>query len=84
MADLPPYSGAGNDTSMGSDRESATGTPRWVKVFAIITIVVVLLFVVMLVAGGGRHGPSRHRVSDGGQLQVADVAEVGALPEGGR
>jgi hypothetical protein len=40
MADLPPYSDAGNDTSMGSDRETATGTPRWVKVFAIITIVV--------------------------------------------
>jgi hypothetical protein len=43
------------------DSNSDTGTPRWVKVFGIISLVVALLFVMMLVAGGGRHGPGRHR-----------------------
>lgn len=42
-----------------TDPES-TGTPRWVKVFGIISVVVVLLFVILLLAGGGRHGPGRH------------------------
>jgi ABC-type transporter Mla subunit MlaD len=38
-----------------------TGTPRWVKVFAIIAVLVVLLFVVLVVTGrGGGHGPGRH------------------------
>ncbi len=44
----------------GTGRESTPGTPRWVKVFGIITVVVVLLVVVLMFAGGGRHGPSRH------------------------
>lgn len=85
MADQAPYSGAGDDTGVRPDPESTTGTPRWVKVFGIITIVVVLLFVILLIAGGGRHGPSRHRVSDGGpggQTPPAGVSESGrALPE---
>jgi ABC-type transporter Mla subunit MlaD len=50
MADLPPQ----------SDSNSDTGTPRWVKVFGVISVIVVLLFVIMLFAGGGRHGPGRH------------------------
>ena len=49
MAAPPPYPDAGDDTS----------TPRWVKVFGIITFVVVLVVVVMLLIGG-EHGPSRH------------------------
>ena len=45
MADSPPY----------------PGTPRWVKVFGIITLVVVLLFVfLMFTRGPGGHGPGRH------------------------
>lgn len=51
----------------GPDRGSTTstppGTPRWVKVFAIVVAVVVLLFVIMMFAGGGRHGPGRHMPS---------------------
>jgi hypothetical protein len=47
MTDLPPY--------------PENSTPRWVKVFAAITLVVILLFLVMLVTRGpGGHGPSRH------------------------
>jgi hypothetical protein len=59
MADPPPYPNSNDDT--GDD----TGTPRWVKVFGIISVVVVLLFVILLVAGGGRHGPGRHASSGG-------------------
>jgi hypothetical protein len=40
-------------------RDESTGTPRWVKVFAIVAGLVVLLVVVLLVFGG-EHGPSRH------------------------
>lgn len=34
-------------------------TPRWVKVFGIITLVVILLFVVLLLVHGP-HRPGRH------------------------
>jgi hypothetical protein len=40
--------------------DESTGTPRWVKIFAIVAALVVLLVVVLLVFGGGKHGPSRH------------------------
>ena len=44
------------------DRNSMPGTPRWVKVFAIIAVVVVLLLVILLLTGG-EHGPRRHVTS---------------------
>jgi hypothetical protein len=45
MADSPPY----------------PGTPRWVKVSGIVTIVLVVLVVILLHTGViGRHGPGRH------------------------
>lgn len=34
-------------------------TPRWVKVFGIISVVLVLLFGIIKLAGGD-HGPGRH------------------------
>ncbi len=55
MANRPPYPDP-DDTGVGPDRESATGTPRWVKVFGIFVIVVVLL-VVILIFGGGHTPP---------------------------
>jgi hypothetical protein len=39
---------------------STAGTPRWVKVSAVIALLVLVLFVVVLLAGGGQHGPGRH------------------------
>ncbi len=39
-------------------------TPRWVKVFAIVTAALVVLVVVMALLGGGQHGPSRHLPGD--------------------
>jgi hypothetical protein len=41
------------------------GTPRWVKVAAIIALIVVVLVVIVVVVGGN-HGPSRHTASDSG------------------
>ena len=37
-----------------------TGTPRWVKMFAIVGLVLVLLIVVMLLAGHGPGSRMRH------------------------
>ena len=47
-------------SGMEPDREGTNRTPRWVKIFGVVTIVVFLLFVVQLIGGGGRHGPNRH------------------------
>ena len=42
-------------------QRSARGTPRWVKVFAIVFILLILLVAVALVTDlGGPHGPGRH------------------------
>lgn len=50
-----------SQTQLESDRGSAPGTPRWVKVFGIIVIIVVLLVgIVMLTGLGGQHGPALH------------------------
>jgi hypothetical protein len=59
VADPPPYPDTGDDTGVGPDRGSATGTPRWVKVLGIsIAIVLVLLFVVLHLTG--TRGPGAH------------------------
>ena len=47
MADPSRYT----DTGVGPARGSATGTPRWVKVFGIIVFIVVLLFVILIFTG---------------------------------
>lgn len=87
VTDPPSFSNAGDEADIQPDHESKNSTPRWVKVFGIIAIVVFLLFVIQLISGGGRHGPGRHRVSDGGaaaHTPPADVREEGrALPEAG-
>ena len=60
MADLPPYPDSdgdtGNDTGVGPDRGSTTGTPRWVYVFGIFALVLALLFARMHLTGGGLAG----------------------------
>lgn len=62
-----------------SDRSPYPGTPRWVKVFAIVALAVVLLVVIILVTGvGGDHGPDRHRRSGdagGGTPPIEYVVE---------
>ena len=44
---------------------ASAGTPRWVKVLAVIGVVLALVVGVMLLVGGGEHGPGRHTGSDG-------------------
>lgn len=55
------------------DTGSGTGTPRWVKVFAIIALAVIVLFVVLLLTKGpGGHGPGRHiSIGDSGVQAVS-------------
>ena len=76
MANRPPYSDADEGTGVGRDRESTTGTPRWMMVVGIIVIFVVLLFVAMMVAGrGGEHSLGRHAPSGGVGTPLASVPE---------
>lgn len=59
----------------GRDVESASGTPRWVKVFGLVALALVLLFVVLQLTGvGGDHGPGRHGGS-GGQAPPSGPTE---------
>ena len=61
MPDSPPYPDSGDASGVGPERDSTTGTPRWVKVSATLALIVVVLVVVMLLFGGpGGHGPARH------------------------
>jgi hypothetical protein len=84
MADLPPYHDTGDNSGVGPDRSSPSGTPRWVKVFGIIALVVVLLFVISLLAGV-RHGPGLHTPSGhaGGQTPPSSTIVDYTSPEGG-
>jgi hypothetical protein len=59
MPDSSSYPDAGDAPGLGPNRESTTGTPRWLRLFAIVALVLVVLVVVMLVVVGG-HGPGRH------------------------
>lgn len=62
MNDHPPYSDSNPDSDTGPGSELAPGTPRWVRVFGIITAAVILLFLVLMFTRGpgGHHGPGRH------------------------
>lgn len=71
------------DPSRFSDSKSATGTPRWVKVFGIIALVLVMLVVILLFTRGpgGGHGPGRHTSSGGGggNTPISSVIAPGDL-----
>jgi hypothetical protein len=63
MADPSRSPATGAGTGPGPDRSSAAaypGTPRWVKVSAIVALVLVALAIIVMVASGGQHGPGRH------------------------
>jgi hypothetical protein len=83
MAD-PPRS---HDTGVGPDRRPTTGTPRWVKVFAIVASLVLLLLIVLFTIGGGpgAHGPRRHAPPGGlDQTPPPGVTQAHAPPGGDR
>jgi hypothetical protein len=58
MANRPPYPSPDDDREGAVDAGPTAGTPRWVKVSALIVLAVLVLFVVALLAGG--HNPGRH------------------------
>jgi hypothetical protein len=59
-------------------REPTRTTPRWVKVFVIVTIIVVVLGVVIFLVSGGQHGPGRHLPGGGsGETPPPGVTEDG-------
>jgi hypothetical protein len=59
MADPPPYPDTGDDTRVGPERGSASGTPRWVPVLGVVIATVLALLLVVLhltcVLGPGAH-----------------------------
>ena len=58
---------------------SRSGTPLWVKLFGLITLIVALALVVVLLVSGGDHGPGRHAI--GGN--VARLGIAADQPAGG-
>lgn len=70
---------AQSDTGAVSDRQSPPGTPRWVKVFAVIAVLAVVMVAVMLLTGGN-HGPGRHSSGNAGAASPdAHVRQSGAV-----
>ncbi len=66
----PPAS-TGDEKSVERERGSTASTPRWVKVFGIVTLIVIVLFVVLLLIGG-THNPGRHVGVGGAHASVAE------------
>jgi hypothetical protein len=57
-----------------ASRAAYPGTPRWVKVGAIVTVIVVLVVVLVMVLAGGEHGPMRHIPSGSGEGSTPPLA----------
>ena len=47
-----------------ADPSEYPGTPRWVKVAAIVSAAVLLAMAVVMLLSAGRHGPGRHLATD--------------------
>ena len=60
MADGPPYPDARNESDDAFDGGSSAGTPRWVKVSALVVLAVLVVFVILLLAGGHDPNAGRH------------------------
>lgn len=56
MASPPRYPQTDDDTGVGPDRESTTGTAPWVYVLVIVGIALILLMVVLHLTGTMGHG----------------------------
>ena len=68
MADLS------TNPDRNGDNDDNVGTPRWVKVFGIISLVVILIFIILMLTRGS-HGPSRH-TSGTNSLTPSNLASV--------
>ena len=69
-------------TSASSGAGADAGTPRWVKVFAILGIAVLAVFVILMLTGGGSHGPGRHAPADDRPSNEAPPATQGGVHGG--
>ena len=81
MTDSTPSADIGDSSDARPGRRSDPGSPRWVKVSAIVAAVLVVLVVALVLLGGGagKHGPGRHLPSGdaGGQASPASVTRTG-------
>ena len=65
--------GPAESSAAGPGRSQAAeypGTPRWVKLGAIVAVVVVVLVLVVMILSGGQHGPMRHVPSAAGIVTI--------------
>ncbi len=83
MAGTRRFWSTGNDSGVETDRSSATGPPRWVKMAGIVAIALVLLLGYMLLFGGGQHGPSQHAPSGDGGGETAPSSVIDGEAGGG-
>ncbi len=77
MSDVPSSASTAEERASQPARGPGAvypGTPRWVKVGAIVAVVLVLLLVLVMVVAGGEHGPLRHIPSAGGMSPIAATA----------
>jgi cobalamin biosynthesis Mg chelatase CobN len=49
------------------------GTPRWVKVGAIVAVLVIVLVLAVMILSGGEHGPLRHVLWAAGTITIGSV-----------
>ena len=77
MANPAPSADATGETNAPAARLSSSsypGTPRWVKVSVIVSLILIVLVVVVMVLGGGEHGPMRHIPSVSGRTNTPPIA----------
>ena len=73
MSESPTNAGPSESSAAGPARTQAAaypGTPRWVKLAAIVAVVVVVLVLVVMILSGGEHGPMRHVPSAAGTVTI--------------
>jgi hypothetical protein len=75
MSEMPTSASTNEERGCPPGRGAAyPGTPRWVKVGALVAGVLVSLVVLVMLVAGGEHGPMRHLPSAGFTNTSADIA----------
>ena len=66
MREMPTSASTNEERGSLPGRAAAyPGTPRWVKVGALVAAVLLSLLVLVMLVAGGEHGPMRHVPSAG-------------------
>lgn len=77
MSDLPSSASTAEERASPPARgpgQVYPGTPRWVKVGAMVAVIVLLLVVVAMVLTGREHGPMRHIPSGSAPIHQGQLA----------